>query len=222
MTTASARMTATNQPGDPTEICVVRHGETDWNLTGVLQGWIDVPLNENGRRQAYEMAESFKGSGFSCVWTSPLRRAAETAEIVADVLGLGSPIGSDGLKERHFGAIQGMTKQDLSLLHPGLHECIVRRDPACRFDDGESLDDFADRVMQAVDAMAQRHAGERILAMTHGWVMDVITRHVAQLARSQVLNLKRKNGESLWLDVTAGGAVCMHPGLPLCQTNGAE
>ncbi len=199
-------MTATNQPGDPTHICVARHGETDWNITGVLQGWIDVPLNENGRRQAYEMAETFKTSGFSCVWTSPLRRAAETARIVAEVLGLAPPTCSDGLKERHFGLIQGMTKQELSVRHPGLHECIIRRDPTCQFDEGESLDDFADRVMVDIQEMARQHVGERILVITHGWVMDVITRHVSRLARSQVLDMKRKNGESLWLVVTPGDA----------------
>jgi 2,3-bisphosphoglycerate-dependent phosphoglycerate mutase len=188
----------------PTGICVTRHGETDWNITGVLQGWIDVPLNENGRRQAYEMAEAFKASGFSCVWTSPLRRASETAEIVAEVLGLPPPIRSEGLKERHFGLIQGMTKRDLSILHPGLHECIVRRDPTCHFDDGESSDQFADRVMQALHEIAKRHAGEQVLAMTHGWVMDVMTRHVRRLPRDRVLDMKRKNGESLWVTVTCG------------------
>lgn len=218
----SERMRSAHQPGDPTRICIARHGETDWNITGVLQGWIDVPINENGRRQAYEMADRFKTFGFSCVWTSPLRRAAETAEIVSEVLGLASPTCSDGLKERNFGSIQGMTKQDLSLLYPGLHACITRRDPTCQFDGGESLDGFADRVMGAIQEMARRHAGERILVITHGWVMDVITRHVLQLARSQVLDMKRKNGESLWLAVTAGEVVFMHPEQPLFQPNQAD
>lgn len=187
-----------------TTICVTRHGETDWNITGVLQGWIDVPLNANGRRQAFEMAETFKGSGFSHIWTSPLSRASETAEIVADVLGLPPPSRSEGLKERHFGRIQGMSKPDLAILHPGLHADIMRRDPACAFDQGESLDHFADRIIVALLEIAQGHPGERILVMTHGWVMDVITRHLRQLPRTLVLDMKRRNGESLWLAVTAG------------------
>lgn len=200
-------MTSTDPTDAPTEICVTRHGETDWNISGVLQGWIDVPLNENGRNQAYEMAETFKAFGFACVWTSPLRRASETAEIVADVLGLPPPITSEGLKERHFGLIQGMTKRDLSILHPGLHECIIRRDPTCVFDQGESLDHFADRVMHALHEIGRRHAGERVLAMTHGWVMDVMTRHVGRLPRDRVLDLKRKNGESLWVSMTSGSEI---------------
>jgi 2,3-bisphosphoglycerate-dependent phosphoglycerate mutase len=197
-------MTSRTPPVSSTRICMTRHGETDWNITGVLQGWIDVPLNETGRRQAYEMAETFRDSDFSSVWTSPLRRASETAEIVADVLGLPPPIHSEGLKERHFGLIQGMTKQDLSILHPGLHQDILRRDPACEFDQGESLNHFADRIIAALQTIALRHSGERVLAMTHGWVMDVATRHVRNLPRSTVLDMKRKNGESLWLEATAG------------------
>ncbi|RKT43710.1 histidine phosphatase family protein [Thiocapsa rosea] len=190
-----------------TTICVTRHGETDWNITGVLQGWIDVPLNDNGRKQAFEMADAFKDAGFSQVWTSPLSRASETARIVAEVLKLPFPVHSEGLKERNFGRVQGMTKQDLSVLHPGLHADIMRRDPACHFDAGESPDQFADRIVAALHEIARRHPGERVLAMTHGWVMDVITRHVRQLPRTLVLDMKRKNGESLWLAVTEG-SVC--------------
>ncbi|HSO81430.1 histidine phosphatase family protein [Thiocapsa sp.] len=199
-------MTDTTSVHIPTTICVTRHGETDWNIMGVLQGWIDVPLNDNGRKQAFEMAESFKDSGFSCVWTSPLSRASETARIVAEVLGLPAPICSEGLKERNFGRVQGMTKQDLSVLHPGLHADIVRRDPACHFEEGESPDEFADRVVAALHEIARWHPGERVLAMTHGWVMDVMTRHVKRLPRTLVLDMKRKNGESLWLAVTAESA----------------
>jgi probable phosphoglycerate mutase len=200
-------MTDTNSAHIPTTICVTRHGETDWNITGILQGWIDVPLNDTGRKQAFEMAETFKDSGFSIVWTSPLSRASETARIVAEVLGLPAPICSEGLKERHFGRVQGMTKQDLSVLHPGLHANIIRRDPACLFDEGELPDQFADRVVAALHEIARRHPGERVLAMTHGWVMDVMTRHVRQLPRNLVLDMKRKNGESLWLRVTGGSVV---------------
>jgi probable phosphoglycerate mutase len=202
-------MTSRHDAHASTTICVTRHGETDWNITGVLQGWIDVPLNENGRRQALEMAERFKVCGFSRVWTSPLSRASETAEIVADVLGLPAPLRSDGLKERNFGLIQGMTKRDLSVLHPGLHADIMRRDPACHFHEGESPDQFADRIIEALHEIAERHPGERVLVVTHGWVMDVITRHVGQLPRTLVLDMKRKNGESLWLAVTSGSTPSM-------------
>ncbi|EGV19215.1 Phosphoglycerate mutase [Thiocapsa marina 5811] len=199
-------MTDTDSAHAPATICVTRHGETDWNITGVLQGWLDVPLNANGRKQAFEMADAFKDAGFSRVWTSPLSRASETAQIVAELLGLPAPICCEGLKERNFGRLQGMTKQDLSVLHPGLHADILRRDPACHFDEGESMDQFADRVIAALHGIARLNAGGHVLAVTHGWVMDAITRYVGDLPRTLVLDMKRKNGESLWLAVTDGSA----------------
>jgi probable phosphoglycerate mutase len=195
-------MTDPTDPAAATEVCLTRHGETDWNRTGVLQGWIDVPLNEHGRRQSYAMAAGFSECGFRHIWSSPLQRASETADILARALGLPPPVLSDGLKERNFGVIQGMTKQALAEIQPGLHDCILRRDPGCHFEHGESIDAFADRVMTAIQTIGARHPGERVLAITHGWVMDVVTRHVRGLPRGQVLDLKRQNGESLWLVVT--------------------
>lgn len=184
-----------------TQLCITRHGETDWNITGILQGWLDVPLNDNGRRQSFEIADSLAPWGFSAVCSSPLRRCAETAEIVASAWGLGSPELYEGLKERNFGQIQGMPKRELAQSHPGLHQEIIRRNPACHFDDGETLDHFADRVLDALHAIAERHGGQRVLIITHGWVMDVITRHVRNLQRTAILDMKRKNGESLWLGI---------------------
>lgn len=185
----------------PAHVCVTRHGETDWNIAGILQGWHDVPINEAGRRQSRELAAALAGAGFASVWSSPLARARETADIVAEALGLPSPFCHDGLKERHFGAIQGVPKAELAEQDPLLLQQILRRNPAAHFEDGETMDEFAERVLGAVSDIGARHAGERALVITHGWVMDVITRHVGGLPRSAILNLKRKNGESVWLEV---------------------
>lgn len=184
-----------------TYICVARHGETDWNVSGILQGWLDVPLNDRGRRQAYELVAGFNGSGFSKVYSSPLIRSRETAEIIARSLRLEPPSFHDGLKERNFGAIQGIPKAELAELNPVLLQQILKRNPATFFEQGESMDEFADRVLDAIAGIAQPNSGKRILAITHGWTMDVITRHIAGLPRSAMLSMKRKNGECVWLDV---------------------
>lgn len=184
----------------PAHLCVVRHGETDWNTAGILQGWLDVPINEQGRQQAREMAQRYAGAGFSCVYTSPLRRAGETAEIVAAGLALAPPVCHEGLKERHFGAVQGVPKAELGELNPVLLQQILKRNPACDFELGESMDEFAGRVLGAIMDIGGRHPGRRVLAITHGWVMDVVTRHIHGLPRSAILNMKRKNGEDVWLE----------------------
>jgi broad specificity phosphatase PhoE len=187
----------------PTLICVVRHGETDWNTTGVLQGWLDVPINERGRAQAREMAQAFAGAGFACVYTSPLVRALETAEIIAALLRLPPPVRHDGLKERNFGVIQGIPKTELAELNPSLLEHIVKRNPDTRFEQGESMDECATRVLDGVMDIARQSPGERVLAITHGWAMDAIAREVKGLPRNTMLHHKPKNAESLWLEATA-------------------
>lgn len=185
----------------PAYVCVARHGETDWNIAGILQGWTDVPINDQGRRQAYELVGGFSHAKFSKVYSSPLIRSLETAEIIARSLRLEPPETHEGLKERHFGAIQGIPKSELAELNPVLLQQILKRNPAIDFEEGESMDEFADRVLDAIAGIARPNAGRRILAITHGWVMDVITRHIAGLPRTTILNMKRRNGECVWLDV---------------------
>ena len=187
---------------DAAHICIARHGETDWNKRGVLQGWSDVPINEKGRHQARAMAVTLADAGFDAVWASTLMRSSETAQIVATVLRLPPPFCHEGLRERHFGALQGIPKSELAELNPVLLEQILRRNPAAEFVGGESMEEFADRSLGALAEIGARHRGARVLVITHGWVMDVVTRHISGLARNVVLNMKRKNGESVWVDVT--------------------
>ena len=187
-------------------ICVSRHGETDWNIAGILQGWTDTLLNDLGRRQSHELAAAVGHCGLSRVYSSPLRRALETAEIICDNLGLDPPVPHEGLKERNFGVIQGIPKAELD---PAYLEQIVRRNPACYFDKGETMDRFARRVLDAIADIAADHCGERVLVITHGWVMDVITRHILDLPPSAILNMKRKNGECLSLAATASSIRAM-------------
>lgn len=189
----------------PARICVTRHGETDWNVRGILQGWSDIPINDQGRRQARGMAALFADAGFDAVWASSLLRARETAEIIAAALGLPMPACHEGLKERCFGAIQGVPKSELADLNPLLLQQILRRNPAAEFESGESMDEFADRVLGALADIGARHPGGRVLVVTHGWGLDVVMRQVRGLPRSAILNLKRKNGDSLWIEVTPTG-----------------
>jgi len=186
----------------PARVCVARHGETDWNIEGILQGWLDVPMNQRGRAQAREFADAFADCGFTRVYTSPLRRALESAEIIADRLGLPSPVCHDGLKERNFGVIQGIPKAELAELNPALLQHILKRDPASSFEQGESMDEFATRVLDAAMSIGDENAGGCVLVITHGWVMDVVTRCVRGLPRSAILHVKPRNGECLWFTAT--------------------
>lgn len=188
-------------------LCIVRHGETDWNAAGILQGWSDVPINAKGRTQARQLAAAFAGSGIKRVWTSPLIRSLETAQIITARLGLPLPRCHDGLKERNFGIIQGVPKSELAELNPVLLQQILKRNPAASFDGGETMDEFADRVLAAlveIGTQGGANGAGPLLLITHGWVLDVVTRHVRGLPRSAMLGVKPKNGESLWVEVSGG------------------
>lgn len=189
------------RPMNPALICLARHGETDWNKRGILQGWTDVPINDLGRHQAQAMARAYAHAGFDAVWSSPLVRAFETAQIIAAALQLPQPRAHDGLKERHFGAIQGIPKDELAEHNPAQLAQILRRNPAAQFVGGESMDEFADRVLGAVIDIGGGHPNQSVLVVTHGWVLDILNRHVAGLPRHAVLAEKPKNGESVCVRV---------------------
>src|SRR5436190_1312043 len=100
-----------------TTLLLVRHGETDWNAAGRLQGHTDRPLNEYGRRQAKELADRLAGEGADAIYASDLSRAKETAEIVGERLGLTVVIDAD-LREKNWGSWEGLTGDG------GLHEQV--------------------------------------------------------------------------------------------------
>ena len=149
-----------------TTILLARHGETDWNRENRFQGHADPPLNAAGREQARVLAEALSGRPLAAVYTSPLRRAAETAEIVAapHVLPV-EPV--DGLREVDVGSWEGLTRAELEQREPEqFHRWLVEHEQG--WEDGETYEEMGRRVIRALLALAERHRGERILAVTHG------------------------------------------------------
>lgn len=148
-----------------TELILVRHGETDWNRDGRFQGHADPPLNRAGRRQALALAEELEGLELDVVYTSDLRRAAETAEIIASQRRI--PLHRDpGLREVDVGSWSGLTRAEIDERFPGADR-----------HDGESRDAHRDRVLQAVTAIAERHPGRRILIVSHGGSLRAVLSH---------------------------------------------
>jgi broad specificity phosphatase PhoE len=111
-------------------------------------------INDLGRRQAYELVAALSQAKFSLVCSSPLVRSLETAEIIARALRLPPPVCIDGLKERNFGVIQGVPKAELAELNPVLLQQIMKRNPAADFEQGETMDEFADRILAACTSSA--------------------------------------------------------------------
>jgi probable phosphoglycerate mutase len=158
-----------------TRICIIRHGETDWNVDRRIQGHTDVPLNETGRAQALAMAFNAAHQRFHAIYSSDLARAQETARVLArredqEVRLLPQ------LRERHFGIFQGLTADEGAALHPAAHAHYVARDPDYDFAGGESLRRFAARVSEAIAWLVRHHGGQTIAAVSHSGVLDVVYR----------------------------------------------
>jgi broad specificity phosphatase PhoE len=145
-----------------TTIVLVRHGETDWNRERRYQGHADTPLNEAGRAQARELAETLRSEDVSAVYTSPLRRASETARIVAGRLGLEARE-LEPLREIDVGDWQGLTVDEVRTRFP------ERADVAWHsgWPNGETHDELAARVVPALLELGRRHTGDRVLGVTH-------------------------------------------------------
>src|SRR5215211_8136133 len=112
------RSTGEYSSASVTAILLARHGETDWNREGRFQGWADPPLNDAGRAQAQALAERLREMPFDAVYASDLRRAFETAEIVAASHGV--PVTPDpGLREVDIGSWSGLTRAEIEERFPG-------------------------------------------------------------------------------------------------------
>jgi probable phosphoglycerate mutase len=148
-----------------TTLLLARHGETDWNRERRFQGHADPPLNELGRRQAGELAERLRDDCVAAIYSSPLRRAHETALVVG--AGLGLPVETrPALREVDVGSWQGLSRDEIEERFPD----DFRRwlDGAAGWSGGETYAALQERVVPELLGLARRHEGQRVLLVCHG------------------------------------------------------
>ena len=155
-----------------TTILLARHGETDWNREGRFQGWADPPLNATGRAQAVDLSVALMAEELATVYSSPLRRAYETAEVVAASRGL-EPVTIEALREVDVGSWSGLTREEIEQRFPDQYAKWL--DYGQGWDDGETYEAMAERVVGAVLELALVHDGERILAVSHGGPLRAVS-----------------------------------------------
>jgi broad specificity phosphatase PhoE len=148
-----------------TTIFLARHGESDWNVANRFQGHSDRPLTERGRQQAHVLADLVASQEIDAVYTSPLSRARETAEIVAARAGL-EPVALAELREVDTGSWSGLSRADVEARFP---EGFTRwRSGGSGWEDGESYEEMAERVIGALRTIAEDHPDGRVLVISHG------------------------------------------------------
>ncbi|UKA67046.1 histidine phosphatase family protein [Arthrobacter sp. FW306-05-C] len=175
-----------------TTFALVRHGQTDWNAERRLQGATDIPLNDVGRGQAREAVAVLAPYEWDAIVSSPLSRAAETADLIAEGLGLTVSRRVPELTERSFGPAEGMQAGP---------ELDALRVPG-GFKGAESEDEAADRGIAALEALAEEFRGQRLLVVTHGTLLRVtLSRAIGQTLASvdnAVLNLAHHHAIDGW------------------------
>jgi len=164
-----------------TRITLVRHGETEWNLSGRWQGHLDAPLTAHGEAQAKALGERFKGGTFDACYTSDLGRAVHTSELIGGPSSLHFET-NERLRERDLGIIQGLTTAEMLDRFPEVYHSFHNDGPNYLVPDGESFQQFQERCVNVVEDLSNRHLGQSLLVITHGGFLGAIFRHVIGLS----------------------------------------
>ncbi|HUS29085.1 MAG TPA: histidine phosphatase family protein [Kofleriaceae bacterium] len=172
---------------------LARHGETEWNAIGRLQGHTDVPLNERGRQQARELAAAVRTLGIGSVITSDLARARETGAIIAGELGLGEPRVVAELRERRIGVFEGLTRDECMVRYPEAWAAWHARTGVP--DGAEALAEATARMHAVLGTLAEE-PGDPALVVSHGgvmrlWLVDVLGRAVPPLHNGITFAIER-------------------------------
>jgi 2,3-bisphosphoglycerate-dependent phosphoglycerate mutase len=167
----------------PTSLWLIRHGETDWNAVGRVQGQLDIPLNAVGLRQAERLAQRLANDHlrqpFKALFSSDLLRASATAAAAAERLSL--PVEQRvGLRERHYGVLSALTPVQMEATHPEAFSRWKSRDPDYEVPGGESLCAFSARVLRELTDIARVHPDAQVLVVAHGGVLDCAYRAATQ------------------------------------------
>jgi len=145
----------------------VRHGEAVSNRDNRFGGWSDAPLTDLGHRQAIAAAGEMRRRAPTVLVTSDLARARQTAQPIADMLGL-EPRLEPGLRERSLGVFDGLSFAEAETRYPDMWKSLTSRDPDAVPDGGELADVVFGRVSSAIERILTDHAGERVAVVTHG------------------------------------------------------
>jgi probable phosphoglycerate mutase len=158
-----------------TQLLLIRHGETAWNAEHRIQGQLDIPLSPLGVLQSARLAECLANEAIDAVYSSGQSRAWLTAAPLAARLGL-DVIAEPRLRERSFGIFEGLTLEEIAEQFPPEFKKWRERDPAWRPEGGESGQQLIDRVLSAVGDIGTEHAGQTVVLVSHGGVLDVVYR----------------------------------------------
>lgn len=190
---------------------LLRHGESQWNLENRFTGWVDVPLSLKGQEEAREAGQKLIGYRFNRAYTSVLKRAIDTLQIILEMIGQTEiPIEkTQALNERMYGDLQGFNKAD-TIRHYGEQQVkLWRRSYEARPPGGESLKDTAARVLPYYDAQIRPYLlkGETVIVAAHGNSLRALVMQLDRLTTDQILELNIPTGVPLVYEMDSQGRI---------------
>ena len=176
------------------DLILVRHGETDANRQGILMGSVGGPfLNATGRAQATEIGRALKADPVVHLYTSPARRANETAQLISQVIE--APLSEvNDLCEIDVGRLEGLTKAEVQK-NFGLHSLEWERDAAtARHPDGETMEELQSRAWEVVQGLSAKHAGETVVAVSHLFTILAVVTKLLEMPLRHFLRIRMEPG----------------------------
>jgi len=183
------------QAGGTLRLYVARHGQTDWNLAHRLQGWTDRPLDDTGRKQAIDLAESLKGVHLEAIYSSTLSRSRDTAAAVAGSSMMVKSL--PGLRERNYGRFQGGSDTD-----PDYLKRVTAWDDA--MDGGETLNQLLARARDSLEMIRREHPSGNVLIVAHRITNQMILRALLNLTPEQAVKIEQGNDEVYLVEFDPG------------------
>ena len=172
-----------------TEILLVRHGETEWNVEEIFRGRIDIELNETGLKQAELLAKYLREIKIDAVYSSPLTRALKTTDVIAHYHGLAVQI-APGLIDFDYGEWQGLSHQEVRNRYRELYAKWINHPHQVKMVAGESLDEVRNRVMGVVETVIAKYEGSVVL-VSHRVVNKVLICALLGLDNSHFWNIRQ-------------------------------
>ena len=171
-------------------IILVRHGETDWNTEQVFRGRIDVALNQVGLSQAEAVGLSLKERDIDVLYSSPLKRAFETANILAKGRNV-EIVSEEGFVDINFGLWQGISHQKVKEDFKNLYAQWLSEPHTVSFPEGESLEEVKARSQTALDTLIKNNPGKTVAIVSHRVVNKVLLCTVLGLNLSHFWNIRQ-------------------------------
>lgn len=167
------------------DIIIVRHGNTDWNQNERFRGHANIKLNETGRNQAFAVANRLAQKPVSFIYTSPLARAVETAEIIAEPHGLKIKLLPE-LIDIDYGDLEGLSLDEAKRSYGDIYSNWLRSPQTVKFPGGESLDEVKQRAGTALDRIVSKLTDQTVVFVSHKIVINMLFVHFLNLDSSQL------------------------------------